>query len=134
MGVHNIMVKVCIQSVAHEKFVCGDPDGNSICDRDAVGPWETHKFKDHDDDDNKVGFKSSSDKWLSAQPDGKCDFGGEDLNEWEYFTVEQAGDGKVYLKGAHDKYLSAQPDGTIDCSGEEPKEWEQFRIMVAFTE
>ena len=131
------MVKVAIQSVAHGKFVCAEADGRAVCNRDAVGAWETFKIKDHDDSDSKIGFQSVHGLWLSAQPEDqefKCDFAGENLDIWEYFNVEQAGDGIVYLKTDHGRYFSAQPDSddSIPADRENTGEWEQFRIMVVF--
>ena len=51
----------------HNKYLCAEPQGNVVANRDAAKGWEQWTIQT---DDKGVTFKSTHGKYLSAQPDG----------------------------------------------------------------
>merc|ERR1712093_137831 len=139
-----IMVKVALYSMAHDKFMCRDcphgdnEKGSGCCDRDAIGGWET--FDMEECGDGKVAFKTDEGNYISAlneDSDWTLAMFRDTSGGWEQFEIQLNPDGDrdnkgVYLKSDHDgRYLCATDEGKLilsePCGG---WGWEQFKICV----
>jgi len=118
-------LKISLQGV-HGKFVCAEPNGNALCNREHCAEWE--QFVSVPIGKGVVGLQTAHGKYLSAEPNGKLVSNREWCKSWEHFQVMKTRNGKVGLRSAHGKYLSAQPNGTLQCNRDALREWEEFKV------
>jgi len=118
-------IKVSLQS-HHGKFVCAEPDGRALCNREHCAEWE--QFVSVPMGNGKVGLQTAHGKYISAEPSGKVISNRGWCKSWEHFQVVPARHGKVGLRSAHGKYLSAQPNGSLQCNRDALREWEEFKV------
>lgn len=85
--------KISLQNYRTNLWLCAEPSGRAICDREQPDTWEQWTLHSVGDG-RRVAFKSFHDRWLCAQPPGKdTQYGGEviadrvDCTEWERFSM-----------------------------------------------
>lgn len=118
-------MKISLQGV-HGKFVCAEPDGKALCNREHCAGWE--QFVSVPMGNGVVGLQTAHGKYISAEPSGKVISNRDWCKSWEHFQVVPTRHEKVGLRSAHGKYLSAQPDGTLQCNRDHLREWEKFKV------
>eukprot|EP01116_Phalansterium_solitarium_P014001 TRINITY_DN3148_c0_g1_i1.p1 TRINITY_DN3148_c0_g1~~TRINITY_DN3148_c0_g1_i1.p1 ORF type:complete len:377 (-),score=30.29 TRINITY_DN3148_c0_g1_i1:16-1146(-) len=111
---------------AHGKYVCAEPNGRAVCDRDALGSWETFELVSLGSD--QVALKSAHGAYLCAEPFGRVVCDRVHRREWETWTVCRLADDQVALRSWHGRYLSAQPDGRLQANRRDLLAWETFRV------
>jgi hypothetical protein len=86
--------KVALRNYRTKRYLCGEPSGKAVADRDWCREWELWTM--HKLSPSTFAFKSAHGYWLCAQPPGDdIKWGGEvcadrsDLREWETFNVHQ---------------------------------------------
>ena len=117
------------------KFVCVEPSGKIVVNRDVPKEWETFTIVPTGNGSHpsapappgygmppppgpqsagrKVSIRSCFGKYLSAQPNGSLEINRDRVQAWEEFTVVDLGANNVAFRTTHGTYLSAQPNGMI---------------------
>jgi len=66
----------------HGKFLCAEPSGQVIANRDQAKEWETWHVERHGD---HVHLKSHHGKYLCAEPSGQVIANRDQAKEWEHW-------------------------------------------------
>ena len=108
------------------KYVCAEPDGTIIANRDHKSKWEM--FKVEDLGNQNIALKSHHGKYVSACGES-CGYAvnanRENREKSEVFKVEEQHDG-VSLKTSHNRYVTAEPNGTVKADRLIAQGWETF--------
>lgn len=85
--------KISLQNLRTSRWLCAEPSGKAICDRNSPNIWEQWTLYSTGDGIH-VALHSYHGKWLCAQPPGQdTQYGGEVIAdrgnraEWESFTM-----------------------------------------------
>jgi hypothetical protein len=85
--------KISLQNYRSNRWLCAEPNGKAVCNREAPRQWEQWTLHAVGDGIH-VAFLSTHNRWLCAQPPGQdTEFGGEvianreQLREWERFSM-----------------------------------------------
>lgn len=120
----------------HGQFVCVEPDGRVVANRDGLGPWEQFTVdilsasikQSNGMDAVTATLKSHHGKYLCAELDGTVVANRDDVGPWEQWTLLRTPDGGVALKSHHGKYLCAEGGGgdIVVANREGLGVWEMF--------
>lgn len=110
---------------AHGFYVCAEPDGRLVANREAIGPWET--FELENGGDGWTGLKSAHGRYVCAEGGGGSTLVADRVSfgPWERFTIRRV-DGGVALETWNGHFVCAELDGRMvaDRTGIGP--WEIF--------
>jgi hypothetical protein len=70
----------------HGKFLCVEPNGKVVANRDRAGEWE--RFIIEPLPNNQFAMKTFHGKYVSAQPNGTVEANRSSVGEWETFHFE----------------------------------------------
>ena len=62
--------KISFENYRSNSWLCAEPNGKAVCDRERAGPWEQWMVYSNTDR-TTVSFKSAHGRWLTAQPPGE---------------------------------------------------------------
>ncbi|KAJ4456317.1 hypothetical protein PAPYR_8497 [Paratrimastix pyriformis] len=139
--------KVALRA-SHGKYVCAEPEGRVIANRDAAGGWETFEMANHQQVPGmemvgifsqpivypvpkSISLKSAHGKWMCAEGDGRVVCDRPAPGGWETFSVrtDPNNSNEWYLfSESHHHFLQAKPDGTANFASPNQGAWEKFTV------
>jgi len=118
----------------HGKWLCVEPSGFIVCDREYRGDWEA--FTLTPGLYGKFAFKTAHGKYLSVQVDGYFSADKTFIGDGELFDIElEMEDSTVSILGAHGHYVSANTEGKVFATRDKCGKSETFeRIVLSSTQ
>jgi len=114
----------------HGKWLCVEPSGFIVCDREYRGDWEA--FTLCPAPFGKFAFKTHHGKYLSVQGDGYFSADKTFVGDWEMFNIEMIDleECTVSLLGTHGHYVSADTEGRVFVTRDKCGKSETFERIV----
>lgn len=111
-----------------------NPQGKSVLVKPGVR-ISLDNFWAKNDDNLQVGYerivlKTTHNKFLCAEPNGKLVANRSAAKIWERFTPEPAPGNKISLKSCHNKYVCSENNGNMVANRDRAQLWEHFEVWV----
>jgi hypothetical protein len=116
---------------AHGKFLCAEPSGVLVANRDDAKEWETFTvtrvtaWNPH----SPLNIRSHHGKYLCSE-DNKAVVNRDAAREWEQWTMVPLGGHHVALRDYRGKFLCVEPSGAIVVNRPHAREWETLTLVA----
>lgn len=132
----------------HGRYLCAEPNGTVVADRQVPKEWETWSITKQGDN---LILRSFHGKYLCAESNGQMIANRDHAREWEHFLISKNGS-NIALRSYHGKFVCAEPDGRVVrtppfsfrfmlitnylqvANRDHAKEWETWSVIPAGVE